>query len=1328
MITTAGDKAVGMMVQSVGGGGGKGGDATASSYSGSAAELERFEEGKFANPSSANIEIALSVALGGKGGTGALGGTATAVNAATGLIGTFGQDAYGMQVQSIGGGGGSGGAGDASARTSAAKTSYAMAMGVGGTGGTGGHGGAVTASNLGSIATSGDGAAAAMIQSVGGGGGAAGGGVANAGGGTIAVSLAVGGDGGAGGNGGKVDFQNGGAILTRGAAAAGILAQSVGGGGGIGGKGASTVGGSTRGVVSNSQVLFDTLAAGFGTPKNAVQTVDNIYKNYGYADKALTTVDDLKTYWKYIKDFRDKKDLPEVGAFKKITVAVGVGGKGGAAGDGGVVSVTNSRQVATEGAQSDGIRAQSVGGGGGIGGSASASAKSGNDSSDQVALSVGGKGGAAGNGNAVTVMNATGGSIVTAGASAFGINAQSVGGGGGEGSYSGSIAGSLRSLSLGIGGDQGAHGNGGTVKVQSDGSLHTSGKQAIGIFAQSIGGGGGLVRSNDIVDTFNPLDLAVNKQNRLLDVHGYQLTFGGKGAAGGSGGAVTVGSTGGTIWTEGRNAHAILAQSIGGGGGFASGGQASNFGLEVNGAAGAGGHGGAVGVNLSKATILTTGDGASGIFAQSVGGGGGLGGDITLTTVNKRGFARNQIAGATGDGGNIAVSLADASKITTTGKGAHAIMAQSVGGGGGMIAYTNNDRFPGAFISGTAGGQGRGGAIAIEIGKGSTVSASGAGSAGIYAQVAGKTDPGKISIKIEQGASVSGGLIDTAKATDADHDMAAIRLIGGAGNSVTVRGSVTALDAASGGLAIKSSEATGTTGIDNFGTITGDVDMAGITTLANRDGATLDARKIALAGGKLTNDGTLLVGGRNSIGDTSLKGDLVQTASGHLAVDLDLDKSASDHLTVSGAATLDGTVDVNALSLAKGVTHQVLTADGGLTLGSHLTAAGSYVFTHNLLTENNALSISTDADFTKARSAENSDLALHLQRVWDSGDTGFGSAFAALDSIGVGDAARYDRTLQTLDGAEVASIAAARIHAGQEFARSLYNSCPSFNDASASRQLNSCSWVRVSTLHADHDASGGVAGYNWNSDLIKIGGQYEIASDLFLGGSVAYEKSRLHSDDYLTGVKGRALMTAVALRHQVGRWTLTGAADLGWGRYDSSRHIPVANATAEATPRSFNSGLHFKAAYQMAGARFYVEPALELDAAWSRLRGYSETGAGALNLQVEDARLFTLTATPLVRVGTRFDLKPGMMLETYGEAGVSFISGGDVDSKARFAAAPDEAGGFSTRLQGDNRVLRLSTGVKLYTEKGMDIRAQYDGLFSGSTHSNSAQLRATWRF
>ena len=106
--------------------------------------------------------------------------------------------------------------------------------------------------------------------------------------------------------------------------------------------------------------------------------------------------------------------------------------------------------------------------------------------------------------------------------------------------------------------------------VNNSGSLSTQGGGAHGIFAQSIGGGGGSGGSARALTLFLPggqqLDQDGNKIDGSKQNKALSIVIGGAGGTGNDAGMVTVSNTG-SISTEGSDAYGILAQSIGGGGG-----------------------------------------------------------------------------------------------------------------------------------------------------------------------------------------------------------------------------------------------------------------------------------------------------------------------------------------------------------------------------------------------------------------------------------------------------------------------------------------------------------------------------------------------------------------------------------------------------------------------------------------------------------------------------------------------------------------------------------------------------------------------------------------
>jgi hypothetical protein len=351
-------------------------------------------------------EVAANIAVGGKGGKGATGGTVTVENSGT-LI-TKGQNSDGIRADSEGG---TGGNGAITLSGLALNDGYAADVSIGGNGGTGNTGGNVTAISHGAIETSGVAADGISAMSTGGGGGSALQTTA-AGFSGMNVDVGVGGVGGAGDNGGIVNVENYDSITTTGAESRGIFAQSTGGGGG------------------DSQAI-------------------NIGVGGSNAGKSL-----------------------------KVKLGVSVGRPGASGGNGGDVTVTNNGDITTSAVPApssaaalspaaeiptneSGIVAQSVGGSGGVGGSALLlPGLSGGDSTFTFSVAVGGGGGEGGVGGGAAVYN-HGGTIATSDTESYGIFAQSVGGGGGKGGIATAIPGVLANktntlnISASIGGEGG---------------------------------------------------------------------------------------------------------------------------------------------------------------------------------------------------------------------------------------------------------------------------------------------------------------------------------------------------------------------------------------------------------------------------------------------------------------------------------------------------------------------------------------------------------------------------------------------------------------------------------------------------------------------------------------------------------------------------------------------------------------------------------------------------------------------------------------------------------------------------------------------------------
>lgn len=754
-ITTKGSMGVALQLQSNGGGGG---DASV------------IVDGTVSGAS-------LTYNHGGTGGNSGVAGDVHAIN--YGELSTEGEKAYGILAQSIGGGGGSGGMvvnGTLSVGT--------IGINIGGDGGAGASAGKVTVENHGTISTLGEKAVGILAQSHGGQGGSGGmvvDGTVTIGDVAGSVNVNVGGDGGRGGKADDVKVTNDAKITTTGFKTAGIAAQSTGGSGGSGGS--IYAGSITASSEVSLSVNVDVGGSGGAGGKSGNVEVDN--------SGEIATTGDLASaiYVQSIGGNGGDGGSSYVGAgtfgtpngFKSNVI---IGGSGGDGAVSGTVTVTNTGKLSTTGGNAHAIFAQSIGGNGGDGGSAVGFLLDGEWTKENYVqitanAQAGGGGGKGMHSSAVSVTN--GASITTDNDLSYGIYAQSVGGGGGSagdaGAYSLGYTKQTKladkkdtenkgySLSFTLGGSGGAAGDGSTVTVSNSSAIETHGKGSYAIFAQSVGGGGGnggngepdvlngwmadlyelKEQYEDAKEAFEAFEKISKGEFRDLFRESFSVDIGGKEGAQGKGETVTV-TNDGSLYTKGADATAIVAQSVGGGGGHggdATGGLINEWGWPGSGSGG--GAGGDVNVT-NTGTITTEGDRAMGIFAQSVGGGGGASGDIETsiwgdfeTLGLNLGIVDIAVSneGEGGDGGDVTVSVAKDAKITTSGYGAHGILAQSVGGGGGGAMTYKYDGDAQSFVVDQAklgSGKAKGASGVVSVTVDGSVSVSGENAVAVFAQ------------------------------------------------------------------------------------------------------------------------------------------------------------------------------------------------------------------------------------------------------------------------------------------------------------------------------------------------------------------------------------------------------------------------------------------------------------------------------------------------------------------------------------------------------------------------------------------------------------------
>ncbi len=1490
-VQTSGDQSHGIILQSIGGGGGNGGAA---------------------NSYTAGMVFGAALSMGGSGGSGGAGGTFGSLGSPlqnSGVVTTAGNDSMGLLLQSIGGGGGNGGS--TLAKTLALSfpldpdiPTIAFTSAIGGTGGLGGSGGNIYFDNSGTISTIGSNAFALLAQSVGGGGGN--GGDSTAGANlygnaeyTLNSSISLGGSGGVAGDGGQINISNSGSIKTSGNNAISFFAQSIGGGGGTGGSANATETKVTLGEKSLNLVLSLGGSGGAGgqggdinlTNSNTLQTIGSssaavVAQSVGGGGGVGATAGTQ-------------------GISDGFTNRVTLGGSGGAGGAGGTVTVTNTGNITTGqllangahnpvaiGGDSHGIAAQSIAGGGGIGGSSDPSANliSNPDAARDLQtyatyngiweffqspsvstfpknfeanVAVGGNGGAAGDAETVTITNS--GSINTIGHRAFGILAQSIGGGGGYGATVmngssavgssasgglgvGAFSGLVYNVAVNVGGVGGSSSNGGDVEITQSGSISTAGYGSYAVLAQSIGGGGGYGADGSIVANTG-FTGAASWNDGVSGGLRFALGSSGISPSLGSGGSVTYsGSSGGVLKTYGDNAVGILAQSIGGGGGVASGGCTNNgltsgasacfastqtagssttsadfinqgqmMAYVINPTPGTNSspsNGGGVNVNTSE-TINILGSGSIGVAAQSIGGGGGL---ILGNSANIQSATLPSMGVANGSGGSVTVTASNIN-LNASAVGSIGILAQSIGGGGGFLGDPNMllsnsvPSYTASIVSSPSNNNASGGAVVVNTPKGGNIQMYGANQIGIFAQsigagggvssINGITNTqgavpvsatqygtgGTININLEgsiidqgqqggtvgifaqsqgnstaqnaQNITVTLGPTSDMNAQDISGYISAATgiIVSGGSNGSNGANQIT-LSAGSSVIVPQGNNAivsiNGTTNVTNYGTIAGGVNL-GPTADFDADagamtnyGILIPTGAVIVSNNSLKNYGKVFVDGIGIVGETDVYGSYKQFSTGATYFDFNTTLGTNDYMRIVANSVSAGTmlqggsfrmnrVDSNKLP-AIGQTALLVTAQGGFLSSADGVDASTITISdtspliiwglqqqgNNLVAQYQGAT-SNPAEYPLTKNQKN--FIDYVVRAYSAGDQGADNAIGNLVSHGA--SINLKSALDTLNGAAMTIQQQTVVMTGNSMLGNAL-SCPTFDRNGTIYGETECVWGKYNGGQLRQAYSDDNPGYRSNDNTFSVGGQYRVASDTFVGASARFGQTNTSSTNF--GATANVGDVSVGIKKLVGDYYLGVSGAFGVASQSNNRYstdfFTGQNYNMTSHSNAFYGGIRARNAYQFnLPGNIYIKPYLDLDGLWIHTPSYQENGpAQAVPLLYSTQNSFNFISSPMVEIGGRIDLssKSESWIRPFISAGAMFITNNTTNIAASIVGA--NSGTYQISALAPSTLFSTNAGIQVFNGEKVDIKLEYSAQAGQGFVGQSGTAKMNYRF
>lgn len=271
-------------------------------------------------------------------------------------------------------------------------------------------------------------------------------------------------------------------------------------------------------------------------------------------------------------------------------------------------------------------------------------------------------------------------------------------------------------------------------------------------------------------------------------------------------------------------------------------------------------------------------------------------------------------------------------------------------------------------------------------------------------------------------------------------------------------------------------------------------------------------------------------------------------------------------------------------------------------------------------------------------------------------------------------------------------------------------------------------WIKPFGSWADQDNRNGVAGFKANTYGTVFGVDGTFLRDLRLGAAFAVARGDINGKSdvapnsasvnvyQLIGYGSYSLSDTVDLNFQV---------DAGRNKTNGQRLISLTSniATSQYDSDTAHVGVGVGKLYQLTGDTA-LTPSIRMDYTWIKERGYTETGAGLLNLTIGSR------STDQLVIGGDGKLmhKLGDHTTVLGTLGVGYdTTNKQASISAAYAGAPDAA--FVTYgLKPSPWLARGGLGITYKTNDGLELSGRYDVEYRESFLNQTASLKLRWLF
>jgi uncharacterized protein with beta-barrel porin domain len=195
------------------------------------------------------------------------------------------------------------------------------------------------------------------------------------------------------------------------------------------------------------------------------------------------------------------------------------------------------------------------------------------------------------------------------------------------------------------------------------------------------------------------------------------------------------------------------------------------------------------------------------------------------------------------------------------------------------------------------------------------------------------------------------------------------------------------------------------------------------------------------------------------------------------------------------------------------------------------------------------------------------------------------------------------------------------------------HSCPEYDQRDGA-------WVRAFGYFGNQDAVGPFVGYSSRTYGAMVGFDMPIDDDTRAGIGVGYARNTIDGKVFTADTDFNTYQATAYAAHEAGPLYAEGDVSFGFNQYTGSRDIvfPGIDRTADASYNGKDITAYIGAGYHLYSEGFTITPLASLQFTNLAINGYTETGAGDIDLQVNSQNYNFLESGLGVKFARPFDL------------------------------------------------------------------------------------------